>query len=57
VSRYELAAVLVVKHVDVFCAVDLAEARQIGPTQPSEFDYRLHLLTLAHEPWVFTRWC
>jgi hypothetical protein len=51
-----LGAVLVVEHVDLFCTVDLAEARQIGPIQPSEFDYWLHLLTLAHESWVFTRW-
>jgi hypothetical protein len=52
-----LCAVLVEEHVDVFRTVDLAEARQIGPIQPSEFDYGLHLPTLAHEPWVFTRWC
>jgi hypothetical protein len=57
VSRYELGAVLVVEHVDVFCTVDLAEARQIGPIQLSEFDHGLHLLTLARERWFSTRWC
>jgi hypothetical protein len=43
VSRYELGAVLVIEHVDVFGTVDLAEARQIGPIQFSEFDYGPHL--------------
>jgi hypothetical protein len=38
-----LGAVLVVEHVDVFCTVDLANPRQIGPIQLSELDYGLHL--------------
>jgi len=54
VSRYELSAVLVVEHVDVFCTVDLAEARQIGPIQLSEFDYGPHIRgrrsVTTHEP-------
>jgi hypothetical protein len=48
VPRDELAAVLVVEHVDALATVDLADARQLGPAQPSELDCRLHCLTLAH---------
>jgi hypothetical protein len=49
VPRDELAAVLVVEHVDAFPTVDLDDARQLAPAQPSELDCRLHRLTLAHE--------
>jgi hypothetical protein len=43
-----LSAVLVVEHVDAFPAVDLDDARQLGPTQPSELDCGFLRLTLAH---------
>src|SRR5262252_9634299 len=38
VPRHELCAMLVVEHVDAFPAVDLDDARQLGPAQPSELD-------------------
>src|SRR5262245_10705919 len=44
----ELAAVLVVEHVDALRTIDLADARQLGPAQPAHLDRRLHHLTLAH---------
>jgi hypothetical protein len=47
VPRDELGAVLVVEHVDAFPTVDLADARQLGPAQPSELDCGFHRLTLA----------
>ena len=50
VPRDELGAVLVVLHVDVFPTVDLGDARQFGPLQPSELDCPFHRLTLAHGP-------
>jgi hypothetical protein len=43
-----LGAVLVVEHVDAFPTVDLDDARQLGPAQPSELDCGFHCLTLAH---------
>ena len=50
VPRDELGAVLVVEHVDAFPTVDLGDARQLGPVQPSELDFGFHRLTLAHRP-------
>ena len=49
VPRDELGAVLDVLHVDEFPTVDLADARQLGPVQPSELDRGFHRVTLAHE--------
>ncbi len=48
VPRDELGAVLVVEHVDAFPTVDLDDARQLGPVQPSELDCGFHRLTFAH---------
>jgi len=48
VPRDELSAMLVVQHVDAFPTVDLDEARQLVPAQPSELDSGSLRLTLAH---------
>ena len=48
VPRDELSAVLIVEHVDTFPTVDLDDARQLGPAQPSELNCGFHRLTLAH---------
>jgi len=48
VPRDELSATLVVEHVDAFPTVDLDDARQFGPAQPSELDCGFLRLTLAH---------
>jgi hypothetical protein len=39
---------LLVEHVDAFPTVDLADARQLGPAQPSKLDCGFLGLTLAH---------
>ena len=46
--RDELSAMLVVEHADAFPTVDLDDARQLGPAQPSELDCGSLRLTLAH---------
>jgi hypothetical protein len=43
-----LSAMLLVEHVDVFPTVDLDDARQLDPRQPSELDCGFLRLTLAH---------
>jgi hypothetical protein len=44
----ESRAVLVVAHVDALPALDLDDARQLGPVQASERDCGVHRLTLPH---------
>ena len=44
VPRDELGAALLVEHVDAFRTVDLGDARQLGPAQPSELDFGFHPL-------------
>ena len=46
--RNELRAMLLVEHVDAFPTVDLADARQLGPAQPSELNCGYLRLTLEH---------
>jgi hypothetical protein len=48
VPRDELRSMLLVEHVDVFPTVDLEDARQLDPRQPSELDCGFLRLTLAH---------
>ena len=47
--RNELSAMLVIEHVDAFPPVDLDDARQFGPAQPSELDCGLLRLTSTDE--------